>query len=321
MSAQSKRCSYASCERPEESHIFYQIKEGRTSGDQDWSSLAGSVLCGSCYDRFRRRGTLERSANKPLAASARRCTYAGCERPEESSHFYQISEGSTAGGQDWSSLAGSVLCSSCYEGFRNRGSLERSNNKSLDASARRCTYAGCERPEESSMLRHISEGSTSGGQDWSSLAGSVLCIACYSRFRKSGTLESSRNKPLAASARRCTYTGCERPQESRKFYQISEGSTSGGQDWSSLAGSVLCHSCYQRFQNRGTLEMQRRPLPHSKAAKDGLKPLGQVAAAEGGGRAGKRNAACQDMRGGSTNKPLAASARRCTYTIIGTLWD
>ena len=75
----------------------------------------------------------------------------------------------------------------------------------MSAQRKRCSYASCERPEESSQFHQISEGKTAGGHDWSSLAGSVLCFVCYTRFRKSGTLESSRNKPLAASARRCTY--------------------------------------------------------------------------------------------------------------------
>ena len=84
----------------------------------------------------------------------------------------------------------------------------------------------------------------------------MLCESCYRRFCKGGTLEwsSRKNKPLAAFARLCTYVGCERPEESRQFYQISEGKTTGGQDWMSLTGSVLCHNCYKRFRDRGTLE-------------------------------------------------------------------
>jgi hypothetical protein len=224
-----KKCTYADCERPEESRIFSQIWEGSTSGGQNWSSLTGSVLCTACYQNFWLSGTLERSKKKPLvAASATRCTYAGCERPEESSRFTQVREGITAGGQDWSSLAGSVLCHTCYAKFMRKGTLEKS--------------------------RH-----------------------------KSGTIEKSHNKPLAASTMRCTYADCERPADSSKFYQISEDSTSGGQDWSSLAGSVLCQACYLCFNKSGTLERYAN------------KPL----AAEGGGRAGKRKAACEDdkMRG------------------------
>jgi hypothetical protein len=108
-----------------------------------------------------------------------------------------------------------------------------------------------------------------------------------------GTLERSLNMPLAASARRCSYAGCGRPEESSKYYQIWEGKTSGGQDWSSIAGSVLCDACYSSFHRRGTLERKQRPLPHSKAARANLKPLGQVAA-QCGGRTRKRKAACWD---------------------------
>jgi hypothetical protein len=152
-------------------------------------------------------------------------------------------------------------------------------------------------PEESSKFTQIRQGCTSGGQDWSSLAGSVLCEACYSRFRKSGALQG---QSLAASARRCTHAGCKRPEESRIFTQIRQGCTAGGQDWSSLAGSVLCEACYLRFMTKGTLDRQQRSLPHSKAARSDLKPepVGQVAA-ERGGKTGKRKAACQndDMGG------------------------
>jgi hypothetical protein len=64
---------------------------------------------------------------------------------------------------------------------------------------------------------------------------------------------------------------------------------------------VLCHRCYERLRKSGTIERSlNRPLsasaillPHSKATRVDLKPRGQVAA-EGGSRAGKRKAACQD---------------------------
>ena len=121
-----KRCSYLKCERPTDSSQFYQIEEGKTSGGQDWSSIAGSVLCQACYLRFYRRGTLERAEDKPLAGSARRCTYDHCDSPTHSSCFFHIEEGKTSGGQDWSSVAGSVLCKACYNRFYKRGTLEPS---------------------------------------------------------------------------------------------------------------------------------------------------------------------------------------------------
>ena len=105
-----RRCTYEHCERPGESRQYVPIKEGKTSGGQDWSSLVGSVLCQACYERFKSRGTLEKASKRPLAASERRCTYEHCERPGESSTFVPIKESTTTGGQDWSSLVGSVLC-------------------------------------------------------------------------------------------------------------------------------------------------------------------------------------------------------------------
>ena len=249
-----KKCTWSGCNRPDESSQFYQIEEGKTSGGQDWSSLAGSVLCKACYSRFRDRGTLERDRSKPLTGSARRCTNSGCDSPTDSSQFLQIEEGKTTGGQDWSSLAGSVLCHACYSRFRDRGALERAQNKPLVGSARRCTSDHCDSPTDSKNFYQIEEGKTTGGQDWSSVVGSLLCEACYNRFRKRGTLERNKNKPLTGSARRCTSDHCDSPTDSSKFYQIEEGKTTGGQDWSSVAGSVLCHACYDRFRRRGTLE-------------------------------------------------------------------
>ena len=48
--------------------------------------------------------------------AAKKCSHAGCERVEDdSSSFYRVPEKTSAGGQDWSSLIGRVLCSSCYQ--------------------------------------------------------------------------------------------------------------------------------------------------------------------------------------------------------------
>ena len=118
------KCSYTGCERPDAGSRFYQIKEGKSAGGQDWSSVVGEVLCDACYSRFKRSGTLERSYNKPLEEEQRRCTYKHCDSPTHGSNFYQIQEGKSAGGQDWSSVVGEVLCHACYERFRKRGALE-----------------------------------------------------------------------------------------------------------------------------------------------------------------------------------------------------
>ena len=98
----------------------------------------------------------------------------------------------------------------------------------------RCSYSKCERPEQSCRYVKIEEGRTSGGRDWSSLVGSVLCQACYSRYYERGSLEKilPMGKPLVGSARRCTYDHCDNPTKSSCFYRIGEGKTAGGQDWS-----------------------------------------------------------------------------------------
>ena len=67
-----KRCTYANCDRPEHGSDFHQIEAGRRSGGQDWSALAGFTLCNACYQQYKRRGTLERSRNKPIQAGKRR---------------------------------------------------------------------------------------------------------------------------------------------------------------------------------------------------------------------------------------------------------
>jgi hypothetical protein len=108
---------------------------------------------------------------------------------------------------------------------------------------------------------------------------------------------------IAASARQCSYAGCETPLETAtQFYEIRKGSTAGSQDWSALAGRVLCSACYRRFMRNGGLE-------HSKAARADPKPLGQVEA-RGGGRAGKRGASFEGQHGDGalkTNDTASAS--------------
>lgn len=253
-----KRCTYVGCTRPGESPQYYRIENGRTSGAQDWSSLEGSVLCNACFLRFSRKGTLERCTNNKLPLHFKRCMYADCDSPDESIKFFRIEEGMTAGGQDWNSLAGSVLCNACYKRFKHNGTLERSRNKPLAACARRCTNPDCDRPGESRQFLEIGEDTTAGGQNWSSLVGSVLCISCYGMFSRRGTLDRVYKKQHTECAQRCSYSGCGKPDESSHFYCVEEGTTAGGKDWSLLVGSVLCAVCYNRFRCTGTLERGKK---------------------------------------------------------------
>ena len=135
---------------------------------------------------------------------------------------------------------------------------------------RHCTLPGCLRPDQSSRFYRIEKGKRSGGRDWSSLVDSVLCKACYQRFLTRGTTERAQSNfsnlsrkllPSAASSpqkpsvsKRCTYEHCIKPDVSKIFYHIERGKSAGGRDWSSVVGHVLCHACYMRFRDRGTLE-------------------------------------------------------------------
>ena len=133
-----KECSFVGCKSPHNSRQFYQIDGRSEAGGQDWTELAGAVLCHSCYMRFSTRGRLERTRNEPLCGSARRCSYEGCKSPHNSSKFIQIDGRSEAGGQDWTELGRAVLCNACYNQFFQRGTLERTAHRgeSLSAPAR-----------------------------------------------------------------------------------------------------------------------------------------------------------------------------------------
>jgi hypothetical protein len=186
-----KICCNVNCDRCEEK-LFIDITIDTSAGNQDWSRLDGQSVCHVCYARYCRKGTFDRIRNKPLLSDERRCTYVGCKSPELDFGFYQISDGKTTGGQDWSSVTGNVLCTLCYNRFKTRGTLKKYMVNAADA--KRCVYNECTKPLQSKHFFLISEKKTAGGQDWSSLTGSVLCHACHSRFCKRGTLKRSKKR-------------------------------------------------------------------------------------------------------------------------------
>lgn len=122
-----QRCAYANCKRPKVSKQFYLIDGHCRTGGQDWAELDGRVLCYNCYIHYRKMGRLERAARQPgnVQALDMLCSFEGCQNPLESRQFYLVPEGSTAGGRDWSSLYGRILCNNCYTQFRTRGTCER----------------------------------------------------------------------------------------------------------------------------------------------------------------------------------------------------
>ena len=129
------------------------------------------------------------------------------------------------------------------------------------AQTERCSYQHCVHPVESDRFHQIDGDCGTGGQDWSSLDGKVLCHACYQQFRNKGTLERKGRAvkpPLPIDQRRCSYEHCEHPVESGRSYLIDEGCVAGDKDWSSLVGKVLCSACYEQFRKKGTLERKGR---------------------------------------------------------------
>lgn len=136
--------------------------------------------------------------------------------------------------------------------------------KSVSPTKLYCTYTGCDRPDHSSRFHKVEAGQSAGGRNWDPLAASVLCHACYCQYLKRGTLERTKNKPIAADRRRCTLIGCNKPEYGSSFYQIEPHKTAGGWDWSRLTGNVLCSACYQRFLRSGTLKNKVRPASRAE---------------------------------------------------------
>lgn len=121
----------------------------------------------------------------------------------------------------------------------------------------------CDKPDHGTKFYFVEDGKTTGGQDWSDLTGHVLCKACYNRFSKGGTLQkqlkSGVQSPHNDLPRRCSDAGCKFPDRGSSFYYIEEGRRSGGRDWTSLMGSVLCQSCYSRYLSTGSIAADRDP--------------------------------------------------------------
>lgn len=195
-----RRCSYEKCKRPEQSNQFIQIDGASKAGGKDWKPLHGRVICNACYIQYFKRGTLTRTQNqgKALPEADRHCSFDGCKKPHESSRFYEIDGGSSAGGQDWKPVDGRILCQACYDRYRAKGSLDRGPSNG-PPSVKRCSYEGCKRPTESRQFIQIDGDSQAGSQNWKQMAGKVLCHTCYYHYLRSGTLERSKARPQASS--------------------------------------------------------------------------------------------------------------------------
>jgi hypothetical protein len=178
----------------------------------------------------------------------------------------QVGETTKGGNRDWSSLIGKILCSGCYNQYRKKGTLEReaahkSQKEDEDDSAAsndkpsslRCSYSKCQKPLKSNKYYRVSETYSAGGQNWTPILGSTLCHACYRQYKRTGSFDRPLGKKFESTQRRCTNAGCDNPNATSRFFIVDDTFKAGGRDWSSLLGHVLCHACYSRFRQRGTL--------------------------------------------------------------------
>ncbi len=133
--------------------------------------------------------------------------------------------------------------------------------------------------------------------------------------------------PLTEADKRCGYDQCPRPDRSWHFYRISDRTASGGRDWSSLIGKVLCAECYSRFGRTGSLVYKRSArrqgrgiestqLPRKSRGKETAQSFrGQDR--EGGGEEDDSESECSDSAvsardegGEGTGNMLSKSLRR-----------
>jgi hypothetical protein len=99
----------------------------------------------------------------------------------------------------------------------------------------------------------VSETYSAGGQNWTPILGSTLCHACYRQYKRTGSFDRPLGKKFESTERRCTNAGCDNPGANSRFFIVDDTFKAGGRDWTSLLGHVLCHACYSRFRQRGTL--------------------------------------------------------------------
>lgn len=111
--APKRRCTNVGCGKPDNSLMYMTVDGRSTTGGQDWRPLAGRVLCQSCYNHFRRNGSLkvdEGCAALPQKDAARKSgSGGGYEHGEGSSAAAQGGNVSEAGKAEKSERAGRAI--------------------------------------------------------------------------------------------------------------------------------------------------------------------------------------------------------------------
>lgn len=283
------RCTYEMCSHPDESCQFHTVQEGCKAGNKDWAPVVGMVLCHNCYAFYCRHGTLTRYRKKPseviqkkrteAGQEWRKCTYKNCTHPTESTGFFKIKQGCQAGGQDWTSVVGMVLCHACRTAYLRNGTLERIER--ARCGGRAITPPPDEKAYKSVLVskkRKASEpidgdGVQSLGKEhsWedrdSQWDDSVAPKNTHSETSdhaassaEEGVIDVLREmqKRNKEEKKACFYEQCSNPTGSNQFYTIKEGNKAGGQNWASLVGKTLCQNCYVAYSKNGTLERARK---------------------------------------------------------------
>lgn len=210
-----RRCTFHECPAPAGGDRFVKIDRGNKAGNQDWSSLADQVLCGPCYDRFKSTGSLELGhLGGTSSSSSSRLT--GIEGGiKDNHHMGGIS-------MNHNPSMPTVVQGHVVGGEAGMGVAVDPANAGLQ---KKCTYVHCDNPGNGTRYIRVDKNSKAGGRDWSPLDGSVLCRACYNRFRDRGTLERSTpfREPLPPNERECSYQECDNPKKGKKFIKIQHG--------------------------------------------------------------------------------------------------
>jgi hypothetical protein len=263
---EERQCCYEKCKNPKESRKFFLISADMKSGGRDWTPLAGKLLCNACHSQYRIHGSLERdyTHKKPhdpkrshIPDEEKQCCYDKCLTPRDSKKYYKIESDCNAGGHDWSSLYGKVVCYNCYTHFRQTGTLERKLARIQDDEEKRCFYEKCQKPTGGKRFHKIDSNCQAGSQNWSELIGKVLCKTCYTHYSQNGTLERKHIRITNEDERKCSYEKCQNPMANQRFHKIERHCRAGSQDWTGLIGKILCKTCYTHFRKTGSLERKR----------------------------------------------------------------
>ena len=137
--AERERQRKAEMEEPEledEQEVSYGTGTDKVSSDFicDDGQPSGEVcrcrLLFWCRFKTRKGMTVLARGTRGGGGKVERCSYSNCPHPTMSSNdrWHFVSPSTASGGRDWSELMGQTLCSSCFQQYRNKGTLVRARD-------------------------------------------------------------------------------------------------------------------------------------------------------------------------------------------------